>query len=163
VRYFLLAGPAVYAIIAAVASTAHRRPWLGHIIPAAVVLACIAGLEGAYNDDNADWRQTAEVLHEKLKPGEILLLYKADRAHFASAGSIWMCLAHYLPDPLPPIVLLDQPPDPSLRAALERAPGVWLITRQQPIPSDELLPGFTARDIEPFPQTATCQRFTYGG
>jgi 4-amino-4-deoxy-L-arabinose transferase-like glycosyltransferase len=163
VRYFLLAGPAVYAIIAAVGSIDRRRPWLAHLIPAVVVLGCIGSLEGAYNEDNPDWRQTAQALRARLKPGEILLLYKADRAHFASAGSIWLCLAHYLPDPLPPIVLLDRPPDPTLRAALERAPGVWLITRQQPLPSDELLPGFTAREIEPFPHTASCQRFTFDG
>ena len=151
----------MYATIAGVASGATRRPWLRHVIPGVVVLGCIGALEGAYNEANVDWRQTANVLREKMQSGDVLVLYKADRQHFASAGSIWLCLGHYLPDPLPPIVLLDAPPSPELRRQLERAPGVWLITRQQPLPAEELLPGFIPQHYEPFPQTASCQRFTY--
>jgi uncharacterized membrane protein len=161
VRYFLLGSPAVYATIAAIVPRPTDRPWLGHLIPGVVVLGCLGALEGAYNEDNADWRQTAQALHAKMQPGDVLVLYKADRQHYASAGTIWLSLAHYLPDPLPPIALLDAPPSPELRSALERAPGVWLISRHQPVPSDELLPGFTARDSERSPLTASCYRFTY--
>jgi uncharacterized membrane protein len=161
VRYFLLASPAVYATIAAIVPRTTHRPWLQHLIPAVVVLGCLGALEGAYNEDNADWRQTARALHAKMQSGDVLVLYKADRQHYASAGTIWLSLAHYLPDPLPPIVLLDAPPSSDLRRTFERAPGVWLISRHQPLPADELLPSFTLGDSERSPITASCYRFTY--
>ena len=130
VRYVLLAGPAVFALVptalAAAAARWRRFGWAAHAVPAVAVVACVAALPDPYQVDRAAPAEVVAALVPPLSPADLLVFASTPReAQFA--GGQYLLFDRYL-DRVPcPVVFLTGPaPAPVLNVAAGRPAAVWL-------------------------------------
>jgi len=134
-RYTLLAGPALYAIAAALAW--HAGAYARHVLPATIALVCAAMLPGAGMAMwKANWRDLAREFEQSLRPGDVLVVAGSDPTYSRGA---YLCISHFATKPRPPFALVTGRADDALVAQLRAAPGVVLFTQEQAIPNPQFV------------------------
>jgi uncharacterized membrane protein len=154
IRYTLLAGPAIYAILVIVLPA--NRLFARHAVSAAVALGCAMALPGAYTRPQADYRPLASYLAQHVAPGEVLVFYRSNDAAWYGRV-LYLGVAHYTGPREWSFVVLDEPPNESLASQLQSAPGVWLISGVGAIEPEKLFPGAHGLGAGYFPYLATCE------
>jgi hypothetical protein len=162
IRYTIIGGPGLYALIAggilrrgagpdqrAAASAPHRAagkfpwsghlPWLKHLLPAAGVLICVGSLRDAYSSDR-NWPLVADFLKTNVQSGDIIVYASADRSDWY-AGSIYLGVSHYAGELPAPIVLLTRPADGRLDEQINAHRTIWLVAGSGNVWANDLLPG----------------------
>ncbi len=143
IRYTIIAGPGLYALLAGGISLRERSPaslgWLKHVLPAVVVLICVASLPDAYSSDR-NWPLVADFLKTNVQAGDIIVYASADRSDWY-AGSIYLGVSHYAGELPAPIVLLTKPADARLDAQINAHHTIWLIAGSGNVSANDLLPG----------------------
>ena len=130
VRYPLLAGPAVFALVPMVLSATFGggRRWVAHAVPAVAVVACLAAVwSDAYVSERADTREVVAAIVPPLSADDLLVLTTPPRtAQFA--GALYLLVDRYR-GPLPcPVVVLTRPASPAVTARLRASRGVWMLS-----------------------------------
>ncbi|MGH7177059.1 MAG: glycosyltransferase family 39 protein [Tepidisphaeraceae bacterium] len=143
IRYGLIAGPAVYALLATMLKGA--RPWLAHALPACAALAGVMSLPAAYGEQRPDYRGLAQFVDQRYRTGEIVVFYSLPSIDWVK-GALFLETSHYSNQFPWPTVILSRPPDASLRRRLRAAPGVWIISGSPQVPFDRIIPDTTVRD-----------------
>jgi hypothetical protein len=131
IRYILLAGPAVYALVPLLAC--GYRSWLCHVVCAGLTVMCLFNLPGAYAPVPGDPRQLVRDLI--ARPGAAdLLIVAAEPGRVLDAEDELLCVSRYL-QPLPcRVMILTHPPDRELLEEARRARLVFLLTERGPEP-----------------------------
>jgi hypothetical protein len=133
VRYVLLAGPAVFALVptllaALAGGQGSPLRWVAHAVPAVAVGASLLALPyDVYAPRRADPREVTAVIAPRLSPADLLVFTtKPEDAQFA--GSLYLLLDRYL-GPVPcPLVLLTGPASPAVMDRLRHSRQVWMLT-----------------------------------
>lgn len=161
-RYAILAGPCL-AILAA-ASFRHLQKPYADLLPAAVVLVCLATVGWTIKSDFMRYAESHETyaryLDAHVKDGDILVFVGEPDDRLAQA--LVMIYAHFSQHPVDRVVLsLDQPG----RAALEGMAGhqrIWLIHHDRKEFTPFTLPGYDRVNVpNPRGKTPHSQRFEY--
>ncbi|MBC8105132.1 MAG: glycosyltransferase family 39 protein [Anaerolineae bacterium] len=144
IRYSMAAGPAVFALLAALLRHAPQIT-VRNVLPAVAVLACILSIGSAYEEPRLEYDALAQFIDERIQPGEAVVIYDVPKRWVGNA--LFLTLTGESKTYPWPMVMLDQfPAPPELHAQLRGKRGAWLITESQlPLPS-EILPG--AREAE---------------
>jgi 4-amino-4-deoxy-L-arabinose transferase-like glycosyltransferase len=153
IRYALIAGPAVYALAAAL--LVHRRA--RHALPGAAALVCLLALPGVYREVKMPWRDIGGTLQLAARPGEVLILASGeDRAAFRHA------LLHYSHSPARPLLLLGDRLYARARRRLEVAGTAWLVS-DGTMQVDRRLPGAAVADELKWPREVFLRRLSFPG
>lgn len=148
VRYALLAGPALYLLIAGM--LAHLPRWQ-HLPPALATLLCIAALPSAWHQADLlaeDWRGAATYIRANARSGDVIVLSSESAVPYYS-NIAYLGLCHYLGEMPGPFVLAQQRPAPDLLAELrQRSAGrtIWLVTVPADLDPNAVLPGASFRE-----------------
>jgi hypothetical protein len=150
-RFTLLAGPALYILIAAIGRrVARRQPYVRHVLPALAVLLCAGGLAAArpYRPTKPPYRDLAEVINHHYQPGDALVIAgfgaESYRAYYEYVG-----VARYLDRVPAPLVVLTQPPGPDVAAALRDGRRIWMVLMRSTDTPQRILPGATSTTGQP--------------
>jgi uncharacterized membrane protein len=146
-RYSLLAGPAVYCILAA--STARSKSIsIRYSVPLIAVLSCVLAIPDAYHPKKADWRTFGRYLGNHVTAADVVVFGANDDPIYRPAVYL-LCASHYA-GPLPcSIVLLDRPADASVLASLRRYRRIILVTDANN--AQEMIPGAVLQDAKFMP------------
>jgi uncharacterized membrane protein len=140
-RYALLSGPAVCALLASISSAARspRLAWAANAVLglASVLIACALPL--AYDKPTPDVRAVAELLDNEIRPGDVVAFYPTEGADWY-AGNVWLGVSHYSRSFPWPTVILSKPADDVLLAAL-RGHNVWLVSGSNRRSAEQIIPG----------------------
>jgi len=135
IRYTLLAGPAVYALAAALLS---RGPaWARHGLPALAAVTCLALLPRVYLPRHPPWRELGDLLSLSAQPGDVLVL----EGQGPGSRYIYRALSHYAYPAARRVVFVDQRAGPSTLRRLARAPSLFWVGGGPPSRPQRLLPG----------------------
>lgn len=137
IRYTLLGGPAVYALLAALGLAplrGERPPRPGAdlsrfraALPVVAAAGCVLSLPGAYENQNADYRPLAAFFQQHAREGEVIVLVSEEGFEWY-ASFLYVPMAHYSTKFHPrPVALLRGEPEPALLVQLKSAPGVWAV------------------------------------
>ncbi len=127
VRYFLLAGPAVYVLIPAVTGQLKNQKWLMHVAGAAVAVNCIASMRYS-RTWISDPHEIISDLRPRINPDDFLVFVGINDLRW-TAGLDYLLVTRYL-FPLPcPIALVDRPA--AARCCnrpwrVDRLPCIWI-------------------------------------
>jgi uncharacterized membrane protein len=108
IRYTLLAGPAVYVLIPAMAAGIKHLAWLRHGIPAVAVLYCLWALPGAYRSGFTDPKIVAAQLQSEVQKQDILLFISTGKNEWWGGGQC-LVIARYLRSAPNAVALLNSP------------------------------------------------------
>jgi uncharacterized membrane protein len=127
-RYTILAGAGVYALLPLLAGALPPRPrWLHHSLPAAAVLGCVVALPQAYLVWKPDYREIAQFIDARYRPGDAVVFSTSyDSTLFGSA--MFMGVSHYARTYPWPFMILRGEPTPEQVQTLRSSPGVWLVS-----------------------------------
>jgi len=137
-RYTMPMSPAVYAIAGMLLM--HLPDWKKHILPAALTLACIVALPGAYSRVKADWPAMAGYISSNVTSDDILLMYDPDPDGDWRIRCDLLSIGYYV-RPIPPaVVFLHNPPSAEVQARIRAARKVWFFASNEGGRIDLLLP-----------------------
>ncbi|MGH7214328.1 MAG: glycosyltransferase family 39 protein, partial [Tepidisphaeraceae bacterium] len=136
VRYFILAAPALYLLIAAM--TSHFRPRIRHLLPATVLLYCVVSLGEAFPRMKEDWREVAQVIASGSHPGEPVILGVPPPT--LGIGNLFIGTSHYMRTYPGPVLLATSPLTPDLMRRLDGQESAWLLMGWIIVPLDEFVP-----------------------
>jgi hypothetical protein len=145
-RYSILAGPAVYAILAAVAWP--PRPLLRDGVAWCTLALLTVLVSHRLRDGVAsreDWRQLAADLNAHAAPDDLLVFYGGDP--WISPGTWYMCFMYYTPQSHRPWLILHRPADARLLRELASRNSLWLIGKYPQEDGSILLPGWQPQSI----------------
>jgi hypothetical protein len=145
-RYTLLAGPGVFAVVAA--GFARFNGIWKHAPPAIAVAACAGLLPASLREpaSKTDWQPIASLAAASMQPGDPLIVTApADRA-----PQVYLYLSHYLGPMSQSIAIITQPVSSQLQADLRLHPRVWAISAWGQLP-----PLFGAAKFHPSVSTET--------
>lgn len=143
-RYTLLAGPGVFAVIAA-GFDRIKSPWR-HAAPAAVVVASLLLLPAALREPGSkkDWQPIADAAAQSMQPGDPLVFTAPpDRAPL-----VYLYVSHYLGEMNRPVAIVTRPVSRELDAQLKAHSRVWVISAWAQLP-----PLFPGAHVEPMAST----------
>jgi hypothetical protein len=147
IRYILLAGPAVYALIPLLLNS---RPGLMHTICALILIACCRNLPSLWSPAANDPRQMARAILPAPGPMDLLII-AAPPEHKTACEDELLCLSRYLPHPSCPVALLTQPATADVLARARRSRFIFLITEtpdyQRYLPGARLLHAMAFRGL----------------
>ena len=151
IRYALPASPAAYALVAALLADARSR-WVRHIVPALLIVACLAALPAAYVRNKADWRALAQLFASRVSADDVIVV-TSSRPDDWRARCMYLCLRHYAPRPPLPVAFVSRT-DPRL---LEQIAGrnVWLLSGAYVVQDAPLLPGWRQVEMRGDPMAGT--------
>jgi hypothetical protein len=128
IRYTLVAGPAVYCLLAIIGlAWVPRSRWVRHAVPLAVVLSCLAALPHVYTPWRPDWRTLGRQLAARAGPDDAIV-YASDSDPVFLPTVYFLCTSHYANPTRATVFLLDRPADAQLRDKLRGYRHVWLVT-----------------------------------
>jgi uncharacterized membrane protein len=140
IRYSLLAGPAVYVVIANVLFRSPRLRLIAYIIPSIVVLYCVLQLRRAYDTQKPDYRSAAAAIRASASAGDVIV-FAGPRKTYASQV-LYLGISHY-DWPLPgPMMLLESPASPAVMQQLRAWHRIWLVSDPEVTDADTWLPGY---------------------
>jgi uncharacterized membrane protein len=156
VRHFILAGPALCAILPQLVGDT-RRPLLANGFPALLSLCCAAALGLTYTRPAVRLSGIAELLADAHGTNEPIVFYTDPPMTWWGQ---WLCLSsmHYAHDAFPrPVAILDRPADSQLVASLRRFGGAWIVSAGTPLHPTQMLPGckVISTHEEPFVASVT--------
>jgi hypothetical protein len=156
-RYTILAGPGVYALLPLIATSLPPRPrWLQHSLPAAAVLGCLVALPQAYLVWKPDYREIARFIDARYRKGDAVVFSTSyDSTLFGSA--IFMGVSHYAHSYPWPFMILRGDPTAEQIETLHSRPGVWLVSPGALGPND-LAPGGRITDSKSLAPVAMIDR-----
>jgi len=145
-RYAILAGPAVYALIAAF--DWPPRPLLRDalawcLLVLLAMLVCVRLHDPVASKE--DWRQLAIDLNANAAPDDLLVFYGGDP--WISPGTWYMCFSYYMPQSHRPWLILHQPADARLLHLLASRHSLWLIGKYPQQDGPALLAGWQPQSI----------------
>ncbi|HEX3355722.1 MAG TPA: glycosyltransferase family 39 protein [Tepidisphaeraceae bacterium] len=161
-KYALLAGPAIFLLIAAGASrlpfkSERARKVAGHLIPFAAVLFCLSKLPAVYAPYRGNWRDPGIYILQSATPDDVTVFCGVIRPDWSS-GWNYLCLMHYINTNTwhCPVILLNQPlqPGPTLDR-LRQAAHLFVVIDSQSSPPQNWLPGCQAEQAYDFPHTVS--------
>ena len=121
IRYTLLAGPAVYALIPTLFAAVSKSAWVRHAIPVAAVLSCALAVSQIYHPWDTDSRQLARDVGAKANARDLIVFVGAENQCWTGASQ-YLVLSRYL-RPLPcPIALLTQPAEGEVLSRAHTSP-----------------------------------------
>ncbi|HEV8604206.1 MAG TPA: glycosyltransferase family 39 protein [Tepidisphaeraceae bacterium] len=140
-RYTLLAGPALYALIAAV--PARWGKLTPHLIPAAIALVCAIALPHVYERNRPDFQDLAKLL-DQAGPND-LLIFAAPAKRQTAPAELFLGYSHYS-NPLhrSPILLMTDTLPPQVTAQFQNFQHIWLINASPEILPTQILPNYAA-------------------
>ena len=147
VRYTLIAGPGLFALLGALAT--HARPW-GAALPAAIALLCAVGLHRAYPSER-EWPELADALKSFVSADDAIVFASAGRGDYY-AGALYLGVSHYAGALPAPIALLRTTASPDLVQQLRGRRSAWLVAGSSAITPADLLPGAAVLDAGAFPE-----------
>ena len=142
VRYYMLAGPAVYVIIPAIFA---RAPWgLRYVITGALMLTCVSHAWNIYHPIDSDLRLFSSVMGSRMDAQDVCV-FMAPGRNYWRAGVQYMMLERYLPQVPCRVIVATAPLRGDLFDALHRCRYIFAFT---PGGSDlkDFLPGFKVID-----------------
>jgi hypothetical protein len=142
IRYTLPASPAAYALVAALLADARPR-WVRHVVPALLVVACLAALPAAYVRNKADWRGLAQFFASRASPDDVIVVASSGPDDWR-ARCMYLCLRHYAPRLPLPVAFVSRP-EPRLLGQMAGT-NVWLLSGAHVVQDAPLLPGW--REVE---------------
>jgi hypothetical protein len=111
VRYFILAGPAVYALIPALFTKLGNIRWPGHLVPAAAAVMCALVVPDTYKTWITDPHEIISEFASKATRQD-LFVFCANPENAWTAGAQYMAIERYLrPIPCPVVVLHERASD----------------------------------------------------
>lgn len=143
-RYTLLAGPGIFAVIAAGYST-FKALWR-QVVPAAVAIACLMVLPAALREpaSKKDWQPIASAAADSMQPADTLIVTAPpDRAPL-----VYLYVSHYLGQMNRPVAIITRPVSPQLEAELRSQSRLWVISAWAELP-----PLFGAAKFQPMAST----------
>jgi mannosyltransferase len=147
IRYTLLAGPAVYCIVAAATSSSKSR-LIQISVPLAAALSCLLAIPDVYHAQKTDWRTFGRYLAAHVTPDDLVVFASKDEPIYRP--NFYLLCSSYYSGPLPcPILILDRPADPFLLRMLAHYRRVILVTDANT--PDELIPGATLAEAKYMP------------
>jgi hypothetical protein len=152
-RYTLPAAAAASMLAACAVVAAPRR--FRHVIPAALLVACMMALPLSYQHDGPDWRRLAGYLDRDCKNDSVIVIYRQPYAD-GSIGVWDVGLSHYDTLRDRPIVILSKPADPALVSRLQGHGAVDIIAVSTE--ASEILPGCKVLQSASFPYVGSCTR-----
>jgi uncharacterized membrane protein len=144
-RYSILAGPAVYAILASI--DWPSRPVLRDAAAfCTLALVAMFALQRFQNDvpTKEDWRQLATTLDSGAAGNDLLVFYGDDP--WISPGMWYLGFKYYAPASQRPWLILHEPADGPLLAQLNSRNVIWLIGKHPADDAATILPGWRAID-----------------
>jgi hypothetical protein len=132
-RYSILAGPAVYAMVAG-----SRKFLTLLVLTACLYLAVARVVVGV--PSKGDWRGLSQAVETYIPSDQVLAIYYDDP--FVSPGMWYMALRYYQPDSNRPWLLLRKPLDDSLQADLHARGTFWLATADPTSVVKTVVPGW---------------------
>lgn len=140
-RYSILAGPAVYALVCIRPKFSNS---IFNCIPciAIIVLAAVFSVQQVRNSDRSkeQWRSFSQTISSNTKPGD-LLIFTGDSL-WLSPGIWYMGLTHYQPESNNPWLILRDPANPDLLRNMQTFRKVWIIGQYPARDGPRLLPGW---------------------
>jgi hypothetical protein len=154
IRYTVLAGPAVYALLPLLSRAAPRA--LRHALPAAAVLGCAISLPQAYPLWKSDYRSVAQFIDDHRRPGDAVVFSGSfDSQLFSSA--LMMGVSHYSRTYPWPFMILRGLPTREQVQTLQHQSGVWLISPGALGP-DDVVPGGSVTETRSYAPFAVVDR-----
>jgi uncharacterized membrane protein len=144
-RYTVLASPAVYALVAALADGLRPRS-VAPLLPALAVLASLVALPDTYAETpvpKPDWRPLAAAIDRDGRAGDVLLVYGDYPRDPGILPNDYLMLRHYAQRAPRTVIFTASPLTPPMLQRIGRADGVWAMWTQESDFSAEVLPGFT--------------------
>jgi uncharacterized membrane protein len=142
IRYTLLAGPAVYALIPILFKS---RPLIMHLICFACVMALCTNLPALVKATNAP----RQILFPTPGPQDLLIVAAPETHDFACEDEL-LYVSRYLPHPSCPVALLHGPANAEILTRAHRSRLVFLITETSNY--HYYLPGTTLLRTQTFPR-----------
>lgn len=160
IRYSLAAGPAVFALLAALLRHMQQVS-LRYALPTVTILACTVSIASAYEEPRLEYDGLATFIDQRIQPGEAIVIYDSPNRWVGNA--LFLTLTGESKTYPWPMVMLDQMPAPAdVQAQLRAKPGVWLITESQQPTTDELIPGGKLVDWIYIPHVALVRHVVFG-
>jgi hypothetical protein len=158
-RYTVLASPAVYTLVAALAQGLRPR-WAGHLLPALAVVASLVALPDTFAETpvpKPDWRPLAAAIDREGRSGDILLVYGDYPRDPGILPNDYLMLRHYAKLTPRTTIFTARPPTKDMLERFRRqagrqagrgagrgaGAGVWALWTQESDFSADVLPGFT--------------------
>jgi hypothetical protein len=139
VRYIIPAGVGLCGVIAA-GLTHLSNGWRHQVLSAAAALACLGALPMAWERTKPDWRTLATETMRDAGPDDLLVLLAPPEGRWRAAIA-YMAVCRYSGRPVCPLVVLEAPPDASLRARLASAQRLIVLSDSLQPPIDRIFPG----------------------
>jgi hypothetical protein len=144
-RYTVLASPALYALVAALAEGLRSR-WAAHLLPALAGVASLVALPDTYAETpvpKPDWRPLAAAIDRDGRAGDALLVYGDYPRDPGILPNDYLMLRHYARRTPRTVIFTASPLTPAMLQRIGRADGVWALWTQESDFSADVLPGFT--------------------
>jgi len=158
IRYSLIAGAAVCAIVPLLAPRSWKPAWPRLVIPGVVTLLVAIRLPLAYDKPTPDVRSVAAYLDQHAQPNDVVTFFPAEGMDWY-AGNAYAGVAHYSRSYPWPFVILSQPADDELMSCL-RGHTVWLFSGSDRIPPARILPGAQPLQRQYFEGTGTVTKLS---
>jgi hypothetical protein len=159
IRYSMVAGPAVYALLATLLRDFGRNKWAAHVLPAVASIGCLIHLPAAFEEPQPNYRAYAAFLDEHFKRGEVVVVF-APRHNWHGAA-LYLCASHESRTYPWPLVMLQEHPSPELMEQLRRAAGVWLLVGSTRPTPGEIFPGAQTREFSFVPHVGMCWHVSF--
>jgi hypothetical protein len=164
IRYSLLAGPAVYMIVALLGARRGRLTALA--LPAGLTIAGLLALPGAYNRSNVDFRPMAAYLDRMAGGRDGVVVFHRLPGWTWHAGFLWVTWSHYTrhgPDESPRVLFLDEPPPATLVEELRRVGRFVLVGRSEDRSWIDSVPGALVVSRRSFPGGVDVAEMSFDG
>jgi hypothetical protein len=158
IRYSLIAGAGVCAIVPLLAPRTVKLTWFAAALPGAATLFVAICLPLAYVKPTPDLRAVAQYLDENLSSGDIVAFFPAEGMDWY-AGNASVGVAHYSRTFPWPTIILSKPADDQLLSQL-RGRNVWLFSGSSRIPATEIIPRARPTQRQYFDATGTVTRLS---
>jgi hypothetical protein len=160
VRYCLIAGPAIYALPAALALRSHAL--IRHGIPALVAFSCFCALPGLMDLSKQKYREAGVYLDKHVEDGDVVVIFNYDNEPYYAAFT-WLSLAHYSEKYPWPFVLVNGPFNNHVRDQLKDAHAIWVVAPPGRVGPEKVVPGADPKYLDYFHRFAEIYRLPAPG
>jgi hypothetical protein len=137
-RYLVFAGPALFALCAAM----FQQPrWLRHALPATVALCCLMSYPEIFDFEKPEYRSVTREIDRNWRGNDAVVVVNSTHLRFYSRFT-FLAVARYSKFYPLPIAMVESAPDESLRRELDRFDSVWVLSSTRIKEPGEFLPGW---------------------
>jgi hypothetical protein len=157
-RYTVLAGPGLYALVAA-AVPVGAGAWR-HLAPAAAMLAATIGIARGY-PAKPEWREVGALVAHSLRPREVLVFSFPGGPDWYPAA-MFLAVSHYAGERMPPVLLVSEAVRPDVVARVGQPGSAWVLSAPNTDPLALLGPGCVLQRFE-WPSAGVLSRVRLAG